>query len=173
MIIVGLGNPGLQYACTRHNLGFMVLDRFARRYPDLIWKAEFGVSWGWVGDHYFIKPQEFMNVSGATLKTFCHKKGLTCTADTLLVIHDDLDLPLGDLRKQTSRSAAGHQGVQSIIEAFGTQDFQRWRLGIGDNRPHNVPAEEYVLQEFTAEEWPIIDRAIDHAADLLQEKFHS
>lgn len=169
MIVVGLGNPGQQYADTRHNVGFMVLDAFARSWPDLSWKTEFGVSWARLDRHWLLKPQEFMNLSGPTLNAFLQKKGLAYSIERdLLVIHDDLDFPLGEIHAQADRSAAGHQGVQSLVAALGSQAFRRLRIGIGNNREVNVPAEAYVLQKFSAEEAPIISQAVSNAVQQLK-----
>jgi PTH1 family peptidyl-tRNA hydrolase len=169
MIIVGLGNPGVTYEGTRHNVGFDVLNAVQRAHPDTTWKKEFGVSWCRIHGHTLIKPEEFMNVSGTTLRSFMQKKGLSVTApETLLVIHDDLDFPVGELKQQTDRSAGGHNGIQSIIEALGTQAFERLRIGIGNNRELGIPAEDYVLQHFTSAEAPIIKTAIQHATELIE-----
>lgn len=175
MIIVGLGNPGKEYEGTRHNVGFRVLDLVASTL-NARWKKEFGVEWCKINDHYLVKPQEYMNVSGSTLNTFQNKKGVSFLAKTdaseLLVIHDDVDFPLGEIHEQFNRSAGGHNGVQSIIDTYG-QEFYRLRIGIGNNRDLNIPAEDYVLQKFSVDEAPIISAAIQQAADLLIKKIQA
>lgn len=168
MMIVGLGNPGKKYVGTRHNVGFAVLDQLANDWSCSQWKKEFGVRWTRAKEHWLLEPQEFMNVSGACLLVFTQRKKLALQpASDLLVVHDDLDFPLGEIRWQHDRSAAGHNGVQSIIEVWG-QHFSRLRVGIGSNRESNLPAEDYVLQPFTSAEQPIIDQAIIEATTLIQ-----
>jgi peptidyl-tRNA hydrolase, PTH1 family len=179
MIIVGLGNPGKEYIGTRHNVGFMVLDKLAADL-DLSWKKEFGVEWTKSGEHWLIKPQEFMNVSGASLLKFLKYKGLMnfitpmqLAAGQMIVINDDVDFPLEKLHEQSNRSAAGHNGVQSIIDTLDTQNFARLRIGIGNNRELNIPAEDYVLQKFNIDETKIIDQTIDRAVSLLKSKIQA
>lgn len=173
MIIVGLGNPGEEYDGTRHNIGFEVLDRLSAKHPGLAWKHEFGVHWARLDGHLLIKPQEFMNVSGPTVHRFLDKKKVTYTLPDLFVVHDDLDFPLGEVRQQADRSAAGHNGIQSLIDTFGAQDFQRLRIGIGDNRLSGVPAEDYVLQRFSPTERPVIDQAIAAAVETIERRLSS
>jgi PTH1 family peptidyl-tRNA hydrolase len=116
-----------------------------------------------------------MNLSGPALHDFLNYKQLaldpTVLAEQLLVIHDELDFPVGQLKIQTARSSAGHNGVQSIIDTWhGWQGFSRLRVGIGDNRSVNLPAEDYVLRPFTAAEQPVIDQQIKAAVELLRLK---
>ncbi len=171
MILVGLGNPGKEYSLTRHNVGFMVVDRLVNQLSGPPWKKERGVLWSKVGAHWIIKPQEFMNLSGPALQSFLAGKQLQPDDSTsLVVIHDDLDFPLGEIHEQRDRSAGGHNGVQSIIEALGAQSFSRVRIGIGNNRDQNIPAENYVLQPFSADEQKIIDEAINRVVDMLADK---
>lgn len=174
MIIVGLGNPGQDYHGTRHNVGFAVLDAFVAGQSGAAWKLERGVQFVRLGEHWLIKPCEFMNVSGSTLRSFAHAKHLAETdaalAAQLVIIHDDLDFPLGEVRHQFDRSAAGHNGVRSIIDAFHTQKFGQLRIGIGDNRQLEMPAENYVLLPFTDLERPVIGEAINQAVRWLEAK---
>lgn len=170
MIFVGLGNPGKEYEDTRHNVGFVVLEKLAEK-NQITWKSEFGVRWAKIGPHWLIEPMEFMNVSGQTLKSFLEKKKVEMNPATdLIVVHDEVDFPLGEVHQQRNRSGAGHNGVQSIIDALGTQDFERMRIGIGNNREKNIPAEDYVLQKFSAEERSAIAQAIDDAISFLEKK---
>lgn len=170
MIIVGLGNPGQEYETTRHNVGFSVLDEVLGTFPGSTWKKEFGVAWCTIGQHLLIKPQEHMNVSGQTVVTFLQKKNIAVQPENILVIHDDLDFPLGEVHEQANRSAGGHNGVQSLIDALGSQNFSRIRLGIGSNREFNIPAEAYVLQKFSKLEEQTIRPAITAVALLIQAK---
>jgi len=170
MIVVGLGNPGAQYDETRHNLGFMVLDALVDSLDWGTWKRAGQVEYLKRSGHVLVKPQEFMNVSGPTLQSFFSSKKILWVANELMVIHDDLDFPLGTVREDRNRSSAGHQGVQSLIDTFGTEDFWRLRLGIGDNRARSIPAETYVLQPFPEEAQPLLADMIGQAVALLQKK---
>lgn len=167
MIIVGLGNPGHEYELTRHNVGFMVLDKMY----DGAWKKERDVVWAKIGPHLLIKPQAFMNQSGPAVRSFLgYKKVDLADPTTLLVVHDDVDFPLGEIHQQVNRSAGGHNGVQSMIDALGTQNFSRLRIGIGNNRELNIPAEAYVLQRLSDQELATIQPAISQAAETLKQK---
>jgi len=172
-IIVGLGNPGEKFKKTRHNVGFMVIDVFAEKnnFPKFKFSKKFNslMSEGVIDDEKIIlaKPQTFMNNSGVAVK-----KILSSTRTTrpgLVVIHDDIDLPLGEIKISKGRGSAGHKGVQSIIEKLGTNEFIRLRVGIlpghplGPGKPKNP--EKFVLQKFTKEK--IMEKAIDKALNAL------
>lgn len=173
MIIVGLGNPGQKYEATRHNVGFLVLNRLAHELGATTWKHERGVQYVSIGGHWLIEPQEFMNRSGESLRDWLAYKHITLDPKELVVVHDDLDFPLGEIHEQVDRSAGGHNGILSLIESLGTQAFRRIRIGIGNNRDVNIPAEDYVLQPFSSAEQKIIESAIIDAAKLLQQRFSS
>ncbi len=150
-LIIGLGNPGAQYANTWHNLGFLALDLIRREFdfekfkPQAKLRAE--ISTGKIGREKIIlvKPQTFMNDSGAAvgaaLKYF--KAKLT----EIIVIHDDLDLPLGKLRLAQNSSAGGHNGIKSIIQALDAQNFIRIKIGIKTAKAEKIVAEKYVLEK--------------------------
>lgn len=158
-LIVGLGNPGKSYDNHKHNIGFWVLDRLAKA-NRLKWKegkAEALETWGEIGgtDCTLAKPLTWMNNSGEAVQSLLKEKNLV--PEDLIVVHDDIDLKLGTMRWTFTAGHGGHNGVRSIIERIGTQDFYRLRLGIG--RPSHVslgtgmptdPA-EYVLQPFVGE----------------------
>ncbi|MCL5666723.1 MAG: aminoacyl-tRNA hydrolase [Patescibacteria group bacterium] len=167
-IIAGLGNPGEQYKNTRHNAGFLAVDYvlgddgFMTARPGKEFKSDI-FSWlapaspnaggGQTQEKIiFVKPLTYMNDSGQALKLFCNFYKLDFKTD-LLIIHDDVDLPLGTFRSSVDSSAAGHKGVQSIIDCLGTQNFRRIRIGI-ESRPDKAipPTEAFVLQNFTGEE---------------------
>lgn len=175
-LIIGLGNPGQPYQKTRHNLGFMVLDQLAKKYATKTakWKKSTNTDASYLRieingqEIELFKPLTFMNNSGRAV-AYAVKKHNFEPSD-MLVIHDDIDLPLGELRVQKNRGAAGHKGVQSIIEALGTKDFSRIRIGINNQKPVQLPTEKYVLQNFTPQEKIIIDQAIDEAIKLIEEK---
>lgn len=166
-VLVGLGNPGRRYAQTRHNVGFMVLDRLAHSLR-LDWSAnqKLETSIGRLPNLILAKPLTFMNNSGKAVKSLVEHWRLSPTQ--LWVVSDDLDLPVGKIRIRHTGSAGGHHGVASIIERLGARDFHRLRIGIGSNREANLPAETYVLKPFLARERPVINRAIDEAVAILE-----
>ncbi len=157
-IIVGLGNPGEKYKNTRHNVGFLALDFILREdvfmdaKPSHEFKSEM-YSWGNGADKViFLKPQTYMNDSGQALKVICNFYKLDFARE-LLVIHDEVDLPFVTIRSTGSSSAAGHNGVQSIIDNIGTQDFNRIRIGVETRASRqDMPTDAFVLQNFTDEE---------------------
>jgi len=172
ILVVGLGNPGEKYAKTRHNLGFMVVDKLAR---DLQFKIDkkANAEIGWLTPEILLaKPQTFMNASGLAVAKLTRRYSLA--PDHLLVIHDDVDLPLGKMKIRVGGAAAGHHGVESIIQQLGTDQFVRFRLGIGHpGRGHDAQVEEYVLREFdineTSELKQMLKKAVT-AIDLALEK---
>lgn len=167
-LIVGLGNPGENYRDTRHNIGFMVLDEIARRMG-----AAFREEKRWTGlvakftGGYLLKPLTFMNESGRSVQAVAHfyKAAPTQT----LVVYDDVDLSLGRLRFRTSGSAAGHNGIRSLISSFGSDKFPRLKVGISpaDGRPAGERMVGHVLGKFRAEEQPALQTVIQRAADAV------
>jgi peptidyl-tRNA hydrolase, PTH1 family len=164
-LIAGLGNPGAEYAATRHNIGFLVVDRIA---------AQFGSTWErstkWGGliakhkDIILIKPMTYMNRSGEPLHAVAqfHKIG----PREILVVLDDFALPLGRLRLRSRGSSGGHNGLESILMQFGTDEIPRLRIGIGA-----APSEgsvDYVLSRFFEEEQPLVRSTIDRAVDAVK-----
>lgn len=168
MIIVGLGNPGKQYDLTPHNAGFHVLDRFAEDQQAPAWKEESGVSWTKVGPTYLIKPLEFMNLSGVSLRKFLDYKKIPVVKQELYLIHDELDFPLGTWKVQLNRSNAGHHGVQSVIDVLGTQDFHRIRIGISPADQPIGDKESFVLHRLAADEQKILQEAVAQIVDHLK-----
>jgi peptidyl-tRNA hydrolase, PTH1 family len=171
-LIVGLGNPGDEYAETRHNFGFAVVDELVGKIDAPKEKTQARAE-AWSGrlgktKAFIIKPQTFMNLSGEAATAFMKAKKLSPI--NLIVVHDDLDIPFGAIRVSKNASAGGHNGVQSIIDSLGTQDFTRIRLGIG-RPPENVPAEKFVLQRFTAEEKKQLPDIIGRAISEIEEIF--
>lgn len=158
-LIIGLGNPGKEYENTRHNAGFLCVNFLQKEFgfepfaPDK--KMSASIADGTIGSEkvLFAKPDTFMNDSGKTVSALLRFYKLS--PSDIAVIHDDLDIAPGTYRTAVSSRAAGHNGVQDIIDALGTQDFFRVRLGIG--RPTEVlgacmPAHDFVLQNFSPEE---------------------
>ncbi len=156
-VIVGLGNPGTKYARTRHNAGWLLLDRLA---AELTTDSGQKISWrtrkDWsaeiaeFGDTLLVKPQTMMNNSGRTVRAILDYYNLLAEdlTNILLVVHDELDLPAGTTRWSADSRAAGHNGVQSIIDHLGTQKFSRYRFGI---QPVEKPVDtiNYVLKNFS------------------------
>ncbi len=169
-IIVGLGNPGHKYEKTRHNAGFMVIDDLASRYNfSFKEKNIYMVADGVLGGKKvaLLKPLTFMNKSGVALRTFIQKIGIDRSnlKDNLIVIQDDLDIDIGNIKIKKGGSSGGHKGVESIINEIGTKDFIRVKVGIG--RPENLPVEDYVLSNFKASEKKILKDVIIKATDAV------
>ena len=168
---VGLGNPGRAYENTRHNAGWHVLDEFAKRR-----KAELRRSWRrpiqstktsleGVGPLLLVKPLTFMNLSGDVLPALMRPAGMT--AKDLIVVADDVNLPLGKLRIRARGSAGGHNGLKSVIERVGTEEFVRVRVGVGD-KEDGKSLKEHVLERMPAEERQALSEAAARAADAVE-----
>ncbi len=169
-IIVGLGNPGPKYQFTRHNIGFLIVDHLAKEYrlPFTLGKKSFKseIALGTIKNHkvLLLKPLTYMNRSGeavvAVLNFYKNKP------EDLLVIHDDLDLPLGKIRIVKKGGAGGHNGIRSIIASLGTREFPRLRVGIG--RPQGgMKVEHYVLSNFTKEEMLLVNKIVEISTDAI------
>jgi len=174
-VIVGLGNPGRRYSKTRHNLGFMVLDRLASIYDIKLNRKGFDSEWGEgyiEGEKVILmKPQTFMNLSGKAVKGMLKKE--KAESSDLLIFYDDMDLRLGKIRIRTRGGAGGHKGVRSIIDNLGTDNFIRVRIGIGrpednkDAEPCTIRcmAEDYVLSPFKKSEMPLVKEMMLRAVE--------
>ncbi len=176
-LVVGLGNPGKQYENTRHNLGFIFANRLKERLGDGVWKKEkklhADVAKLRAGEQtlIFAKPQTFMNDSGISVQKLCAY--YKADPSELWVLHDDLDLPPGTIRTAFNSRSAGHNGVQSIIDALGTQAFHRIRIGIGSAKQHGQEAERYVLERIPKDDWTAIKAAWNAKEDSLLKEFGS
>lgn len=160
-IIVGLGNPGEKYENNRHNVGFLILDGINKIMPlpfsDFSFNKKFNaaIAERTLSDKkfIFIKPQTFMNASGESVqKILSYYKA---TPEDLVVIHDDLDIEIGNYKIQKDVHSVGHNGVESIIHQLGTQNFTRVRVGVeklGGRKVRNISGEDFVLQDFSPEE---------------------
>lgn len=168
-ILIGLGNPGERYARTRHNLGFMVIDRLAghleikverRRFESLLGEKPLD------GETLLlVKPQTYVNQSGvSTRKVLEH---YTCSLDSIMVICDDLNLPLGRLRIRRKGSSGGHNGLESITSCLGSTEFARLRIGIGP--PPQGEARDYVLSPFLKDEEEVVAETIEKACEAAME----
>jgi PTH1 family peptidyl-tRNA hydrolase len=166
-LIVGLGNPGAEYERTRHNVGWHVLDAFARKFRIDITRHEKNALTGSGrvagGSVMVAKPLTYMNLSGDAVKLLTN--AYLESTDDLLVVYDDIDLPLGRLRIRPHGSAGTHNGMRSIISTLDTEKFPRLRIGIGSAEQGRL--RDYVLDEFTADEQPIVERAVERAVDAL------
>ena len=150
-LIVGLGNPGKEYANTRHNIGFLVADELEKR------GLPVGVK--------LLRPDTFMNLSGEAVVKATRQTNLK-PAD-ILVVYDDADIPFGEIRFRSSGSSGGHNGMQSIIESLGTSDVPRVRVGIGRDPEGHMPLDAWVLGKWSKEEKSGLTDAIVKAADRV------
>jgi len=167
-MIVGLGNPGERYQETRHNVGFWCVDRLVdecgadrerRRFRALVREATMGAH-----RLVLVKPQTYMNDSGDAVGPAA--RWFKVPVNRILVIHDDLDLPVGRVRFRLGGSSGGHRGVASIMGHLGEADFVRLRIGIG--RPPSDEAVDYVLSRFTRSEQSVIDRIVDDVPSMVR-----
>lgn len=164
-IIIGLGNPGEKFTSTRHNVGFMIVDKiqenwnlstweFNKKFNSQIAKGNFNSQ-----ELLLVKPETFMNLSGDSVRAILDFYKLT--PDDIIVIHDDLDITLGKYKIATDSTSAGHNGVQDIIDKIGTKKFIRLRVGIGQEKDGAIvcrlDAKDFVLQKFTQEELKTIE----------------
>ncbi len=165
-LIIGLGNPGREYRETRHNVGFMLLDRLTvklkTRFTRMQSKALVASSNYQERKIILAKPQTFMNLSGQSVQGLMHFYKLPL--ENLLIAHDDLDLPIGSIRIRPDGSSAGQKGMMSTIERLGTDEFPRLRLGIG-RPPGQMEAPDYVLQDFSNADLILISETLDRAVE--------
>ncbi|MGA2524996.1 MAG: aminoacyl-tRNA hydrolase [Smithellaceae bacterium] len=169
-LIFGLGNPGNRYRLTRHNIGFMVLEKLAAGLEIDLKQKSFNALWGKgkiAGKNVLLAmPQTYMNLSGNAVRELL--AFFKADINNLIVVHDDLDLPLGTIRLKTGGGNAGHKGLESIVENLGSSDFMRVRIGIG--RPADkARIESYVLEQFERKEEAIVAPVIQSAADAASE----
>ena len=166
-LLVGLGNPGRRYAGTRHNFGFWVIDELARRFetPFVPGRGDYLVARKGGEDVILIKPTASMNRSGLPVREAL--SFFKASPSEMLVMYDDIDLPLGTIRFRPSGSAGGHRGIESVIYQLGTQQFGRLRLGIATNAPMR-PSEKYVLGPFRKEDKALVNEVLKMGVDGLQ-----
>ena len=168
-LIVGLGNPGSEYALTRHNAGFWLVDRLSPlplaregRFNALATKTRIAGQEVWL-----LEPQTYMNRSGQSVGALA--RFYKIAADEVLVVHDELDLPPGSAKIKKGGSSGGHNGLKDITAALGTQDYWRLRIGIGHPRTSGLqqPVVDYVLHRPRQEEQGLIDEAIDNSLSVI------
>ncbi|MCR4393595.1 MAG: aminoacyl-tRNA hydrolase [Dehalococcoidales bacterium] len=172
-LIVGLGNPGKEYSLNRHNIGFICLDFLANKYQIKFDKKQCRatIGTGVIAENEVIlaKPQTYMNASGQSVILLLQKYNIN-PAD-IIVIHDDLDLPLGKIRIRQGSSSAGHKGVESIIAALNSKDFIRVRIGIGRPEASSIYTQseiiDYVLGDFTPDEMKIVELISEKVSEAV------
>ena len=170
-LIVGLGNPGNEYQFTPHNLGFLAIDRIAddcgvevrnRQCRALTARVTIGAE-----QVILAKPETYMNLSGIAVRELLTKHDLNPATD-LIVIYDELDLPLGTIRIRQRGSSAGHNGMESVIGALGTQEFLRIRLGVTPDAKKVLEGARYLLKPLRKTQLKIVDEVLDRAAEALK-----
>lgn len=168
-LIVGLGNPGREYKHTRHNIGFMTIDKLAVdlsiRLSKVQSKALIATALLDGRKLILVKPQTFMNLSGQSVISLL--RFYRIPLEQMIVIHDDIDLPVGTIRIRPGGGSAGQRGLASIIEKLGTQAFPRLRIGVG-RPPGRMDAADYVLQDFLKAEQPIMEKVIAEASQAAR-----
>jgi PTH1 family peptidyl-tRNA hydrolase len=167
-VIIGLGNPGLRFRRSRHNLGFLVVEKLARLHRIKITQKNYNCVYGqgWIGNQYVFlaKPLTFVNLSGQAVISIIKKQKIH--EEDLLVICDDINLSLGKIRIRATGSDGGHKGLRSIIETLKTKEIPRLRIGVGTAQieTRRIKLSKYVLAGFNRKEIKIIDQAIEEAA---------
>ena len=170
-LIVGLGNPGKEYDNTRHNIGFMVVDsylekknldanksKFDGKYIDTIINDEKVI---------FLKPQKYMNLSGEVVKKYIDY--FKIDINDILIIHDDLDQNIGNIKLKQNSSSGGHNGIKDIEKNIGTKDYKRLKIGISNNKM--IDTKDYVLGHFSKEEEEILNESIDKSLSIIDDFF--
>ena len=168
-LIVGLGNPGREYEGTRHNCGFMVIDKLAEKLNVSVDQNKFKglyVKFKYHGeDVILLKPQTYMNLSGESVSTLM--QFFKIEIEDLLVIYDDLDMPVGKLRLRKTGSAGGHNGIKNIIAHLGGQVFPRIKVGVGE-KPPKYDLADYVLGHFSKAEQELMSEGYDNAVKAVE-----
>jgi len=167
--VVGLGNPGSDYARTRHNAGFLFVRRLARAWGVPLdrrqCRSRLGVARRGRTTAVLALPQTYMNLSGLAVRALLDSRRIP--PERLVVVSDDLDLPLGRIRLRPEGGAGTHQGMKSVVREIGTTGFARLRLGIGP-KPAAMDAADFVLAEFETEEWAPLEESLDRAREALE-----
>lgn len=172
LIIVGLGNPGKKYEKTRHNLGFLAIEKLQGKldFPDFVFSKKFNAE---ISERVFdeekiilAKPQTFMNNSGLSVKKLVSSFKLQVSS--LWIVHDDIDLPLDKIKIVKNRGAGGHKGVESIIKNLKSKNFVRFRLGIQPKNGKPKNPEKFVLEKFQKEEEKVVKEMIEKATEAIK-----
>jgi PTH1 family peptidyl-tRNA hydrolase len=172
-LVVGLGNPGKEYTNTRHNAGFLVIDAMAKSLnleSTADKKSNSEIFTLNLNDEkiLLVKPQTYMNNSGQTVRSLVDFYKVP--HQNIIIVHDEKDIPLGEFKIQTNRGAAGHNGVQSIIDQLGTKNFTRIRVGVGPKEGGIEKIVDYVLQKFSKEEKELLTNTIKKIVEEIKNK---
>jgi len=162
-LLCGLGNKGLAYKNTRHNIGFLVIDHFSKRFKVSLRKKVCNCRVGFYNQVILAKPDTFMNLSGGPVSALI--KEMAMPLEDVIVIHDDIDMEFGRMRIKWNGRDGGHKGVRSIIENLQSRLFYRMKIGIG--RDKSMPPEDYVLSKFKEEELEALTEVLDRAVDAV------
>jgi len=162
-LLCGLGNKGSEYAFTRHNIGYLVVDKFSERFHISIQKRLCGCKVGESEEFILAKPNTYMNLSGGPIASLVQRKSVS--PESLVVIHDDIDMDFGRIRIRWNGRDGGHKGVRSVATALQSPLFYRMKIGIGRNPA--IPPEEYVLSRFQKDEVESLAEILDRAVDAL------
>jgi len=169
-LIVGLGNPGIEYQFTPHNMGFLAVDRIAEQCGVVVNNRHCHAQTARARidkeDVVLAKPETYMNLSGMSVRELVEKYQ-ALPANDLVLLYDELDLPFGTLRVRPRGRSAGHNGVESVIGALGTQEFARIRMGVAPDFPVSDGA-KYVLSQFKKAQYPVVDQVLDAAAEAVK-----
>jgi len=168
-IIVGLGNPGKEYNNTRHNVGFMVIDAFLKKIGASKLKEKFGALYYEYNYNdekiIFIKPQEYINLSGMVLRKYVKYYGIEI--EDILVINDDLDLEVGTYKLKSGGTSAGHNGLKNISYHLETDQYKRLKIGISNNK--NIDTKDYVLGKFDSEDLDIMKKIVTTGVEIIED----
>ena len=168
-LIIGLGNPGKPYEHTRHNIGFDVIDALASKWGAPLNQSKFNGMYASVhrpeGKVILVKPLTYMNLSGECVRPLMDYFDIE--VEDILVIYDDLDLETGKLRLRQKGSAGGHNGIKSLIQHLGTQEFDRIRVGVS-RPPAGMKVADYVLSKFSKDDQPVVEDAIKKSCDAVE-----
>lgn len=170
-LIVGLGNPGKEYDNTRHNIGFMIIDKYLKNNNIINHKEKFGGSYfeSIIKDEkvIFLKPQKYINLSGQVLKQYVDF--FKVEISDILIIHDDLDTPCGSIKLRTNGGSGGHNGLKDIENNLHTKEYKRIKIGISNNK--SIDTKNYVLGKFNSEDKKLIDSTIEKTALIIDDYF--
>ena len=168
-MVVGLGNPGREYENTRHNIGFIIVDSYAKKNNITSFQEKFNGLYTkvYLNGEYFllVKPLSFMNLSGTVVREYA--KYFKIAPKDILVIQDDLDLPVGKIKLKYKGSCGGHNGIRNIIDSLNTEYFPRFKVGI-DKNPL-IPIKDYVIGKFSLEDRKKIDKICDFSSDIIND----
>ncbi|MBL8121510.1 aminoacyl-tRNA hydrolase [Candidatus Saccharibacteria bacterium] len=173
LLIVGLGNPGKEYDGTRHNIGFLCIDEFARKNDFESWvnktDMKCATATKTIGDTRVIlcKPQTFMNLSGEAVQAIAHFYKIQ--TDNIIVVHDEIDIDFGQIRLRRGGSSAGHNGIKSVTKQLGSEEYGRVRVGIGPKKPAQMDSADFVLQKFSVKEQESLAKLTREVSAALSE----